>query len=259
MSNLKNINSSLINLQNYFKLINLPCESGGRSDSFVYSTYDNKYIIKTIKNSEAKLFLNKFLPSYLSRVHSSSSRLSRIYGAFKVYPQKQYVIIMENILYNKDKSLIFDIKGSKLDREIKNILDPKNPPLGTVMKDINFIKLGYRFDIEDSVKKTIVENLIDDFSVLKNAGIMDYSILLGIYKETTKDEEDEMNRYSMKMKNGDVVSIGVIDLFQIYNLSKFSEKTVKGVLNKKEDISSMNPEDYYMRICQFTRAIFFYE
>ncbi|OMJ93156.1 hypothetical protein SteCoe_3977 [Stentor coeruleus] len=256
VSNLENINSSLINLQNYFKLVNLLCEQGGRSDSFIYSTYDNKFIIKTIKKSEAKLFLNRFLPTYLSRVHNSSSKLSRIYGAFKVYPQKQYVILMENILYNKDKSLIFDIKGSKLDREVKNILDPKNPPVGTIMKDINFIKFEYRFDIENIVKESIIESLIQDFLVLKDAGIMDYSILLGICKEIQHEEEVELNRYSLKMKNGDIVSIGIIDLLQVYNLSKFSEKSVKAIFNKKENISSANPEDYFMRICQFTREIF---
>lgn len=83
---------------------------------------------------------------------------------------------------------------------------------------------------------------------------MDYSVLLGICDEYTDGEK--LNRYTEKTLTGEIVSIGVIDLFQEYKLPKVSKTAVKSVFNKKEEISSANPQNYYERICRFILGIF---
>ncbi|OMJ65132.1 hypothetical protein SteCoe_39153 [Stentor coeruleus] len=253
-SSCESIYDSLINPLNYYKIINFISEKGGRSGSFVFSTFDEKFIIKTITSNEAKVFLFKLLDGYIERIKlCPQSRLARIYGVFKVLPLKQYVIIMENILHSKDKSYIFDLKGSKVDREVK-FDDTLCPPKGVILKDLNFQQLGYKLAICQDKAEHLIKNLSDDFYVLKEAGIMDYSILLGVCDEFSDDEK--LNRYSEKTLTGEIISLGIIDLFQEYNLSKVSETAVKSVFNKKSEISSTNPQVYYERICKFVISIF---
>lgn len=247
--------SSLIDPKNYEKIVNMKSEQGGRSNSFVFLTADEKLIIKTINKHELKVFISKVLKDYSERVLTvSGSRLSRIFGAFKLKALKLNFIVIENVLHRKDFSYVFDLKGSKVDREVKGIFDCKNPPTGTVLKDVNFLNLNYKLDIPEITKQSILNTLIQDFLMLKELGIMDYSVLLGICIacETTQ----KLNRYSFISTDGLVISIGIIDFFQEYNLGKVGEKAVKSMFNKQKDISSMNPTDYFLRITNFLTETF---
>ena len=82
---------------------------------------------------------------------------------------------------------------------------------------------------------------------------MDYSIILCFCKDYNLQE---MNRVSFKENTGDVVTLAVIDIFQAYDLSKFGETTVKSIFNKKQDVSSVNPEFYFQRLVGFLDMIF---
>ena len=249
------INSTLKDPENFKKIVNIQCEQGGRSASFVFLTADEKLVIKTITKHERKVFIEKMLETYSNRVLSTpESRLSRIFGAFKLKGLKLNFIILENILPNKGFSYIFDLKGSKVDREVKGIADPKNPPVGVVLKDVNFINLGYHLRLGDESGNLLVKVLTEDFMLLKDLGIMDYSVLLGICVDC--DSPGGNNRYSVIGSEGFIISIGVIDFFQEYNFGKVGEKTVKSMFNKKEDISSTNPAEYFMRLTSFISEIF---
>lgn len=159
---------------------------------------------------------------------------------------------MENILYKKDESLVFDLKGSRLSRKVKGITNPLNPPKSVVLKDINFEEYCYEINLQEQVKKSIAKVLKNDFLVLKNLKIMDYSMLLAICDK----KDQELNRFSIEDNSGQVLSIGIIDFFQEYNLKKVGEKAMKSVLNKTKDISTVSPEDYYKRICDYVDTIF---
>ena len=161
---------------------------------------------------------------------------------------------MENILHQKDSSFIFDLKGSKVDRLVKGIKDPKNPPVGVVLKDVNFSLLNYKLKLSTKENEEIIKALSEDFDILRKMGIMDYSVLLGICVECEK--KVKLNRYSYVNDDGFVISVGIIDFFQEYNLSKVGEKTVKSVFNKSEDISSTNPDDYFSRIIRMVLEVF---
>ena len=195
------------------------------------------------------------LSKYLDRIQNfSDSKLVRILGIFKVNPMKQNLIIMENLLVNKNDCIIFDLKGSKVARLVKGIDDPKYPPMGCILKDINFLLYDKKIELNRESKQNLTNALQLDFDLLRKCGVIDYSILLGIY-ENDKNLETRA-RSILVADDGTRFSLGIIDIFQEYNFMKASEKTLKTVFNKKEDISIATPSDYFNRICELSLKIF---
>lgn len=100
---------------------------GGRSGSFVTATWDDKYIIKTMSQSEVTL-LTEMLDEYVDHIRSNAgSLLTRYMGLFQVAMnngQKPVpFVVMENVLV-KTAGLrvqeIYDLKGSYVDRQSIN-------------------------------------------------------------------------------------------------------------------------------------------
>ena len=59
-------------------------EASGKSGSFFFFSHDNKFIIKTMKDDELKLFI-KMLPEYFVHLKTYKySLLARFYGVYKV-------------------------------------------------------------------------------------------------------------------------------------------------------------------------------
>lgn len=62
-------------------------EGAGKSGSFFFFTHDDKFIIKTMRAGEFKIFL-KFLPQYVEHfVKNPTSLLAKIFGVFTVHRQ----------------------------------------------------------------------------------------------------------------------------------------------------------------------------
>ena len=247
--------NSLISPYNYRKLISLIREEGGRSEAFIFVTADQKFIIKTISKADKRQFISKMAVKYFERIENcSESKLVRILGIFKIKPMKQNLIIMENLLVNKEKCVIFDLKGSKVSRLVKGIEDPQLPPLGRVLKDTNFLQYGNKIRLSEEIRVILLQTLQKDFEFLRDCGVIDYSILLGIY---VKRIDEKLSRKPLPIaEDGTQFTLGIIDIFQEYNFLKASEKTIKTIFNKKEDISIATPLDYYNRILEFTFSVF---
>jgi 1-phosphatidylinositol-4-phosphate 5-kinase len=59
-------------------------ESAGKSGSFFFFSHDKKFLLKTMNDSEMKVF-KEMLPQYLNHLHKNKdSLLARIYGIFTV-------------------------------------------------------------------------------------------------------------------------------------------------------------------------------
>ena len=59
-------------------------EGAGKSGSFFFATYDSKYLIKTMKSSEKKAFLD-ILDNYVLHLRRNpDSLITRIYGIFTI-------------------------------------------------------------------------------------------------------------------------------------------------------------------------------
>ena len=111
-------------------------EGAGKSGSFFFFSYDRKFIIKTMTNSELD-----YLLSILSEVschfkENPNSLLSKIFGVFTVKTDatnEVHLMLMENTLQLKNPDglkYIFDLKGSMVSRKVKGSVTPS-----TTLKD----------------------------------------------------------------------------------------------------------------------------
>lgn len=222
---------------------------GGSSPAFIFTTFDEKFVIKTINNSERRLFLN-ILNKYTERIFGcSESRLIRILGLFKLLPENQDFIIMENIIPGKDKAYIFDLKGSLIDRRVSISSEKK---VGLVLKDQNFLEENLKIMMDTEWVNNMTKVLEDDFEMLRVENIMDYSLLVAFYTE----KPEKQNRYLISGTQGSY-SLGVIDILQEYNFTKISEEKFKKMYKKNNSMLSVaEPIVYYLRIIEFLKVLF---
>ena len=120
-------------------------EASGASGSFFFFSEDKKFIVKTMTVSEMKFFEETFGKAYFSHLSKNrNSMIARIYGIFKVKIrgiQEVNLMLMGHTLQIKsDEHLerIFDIKGSKVKREVHLSKQTKNTK---TLKDVNFLTL----------------------------------------------------------------------------------------------------------------------
>lgn len=119
-------------------------ESQGKSGSFFFFSHDKKFLIKTMNDSELKIFM-KSLPDYFELLQQNpNSLIARIYGVFKVKMEDIVpvnLLLMAHTLRCESSSLIdfvFDLKGSVVNREVK--MSPKIKNTST-LKDINLQRI----------------------------------------------------------------------------------------------------------------------
>ena len=116
-------------------------ESAGKSGSFFFFSFDKKFLIKTMNNSELEVF-RKALPKYLLFLKQNpNSLIARIYGVFSVQMEDivpVHLLLMANSAQTgKNIENIFDLKGSIINREVK----PQDIRPGGTLKDVNLLNL----------------------------------------------------------------------------------------------------------------------
>ncbi|OMJ72218.1 hypothetical protein SteCoe_29393 [Stentor coeruleus] len=224
-------------------------QEGGGSDAFIFTTYDEKFVVKTVTSKEKRVFI-RMSERYGQRIFDcKESKLIRILGLFKVMPGNVNFIIMENAIPNKDKAIIFDLKGSLIDRVVGNSLGIAR---GIILKDQNFVESNLKVGLSECALEHIKKVIKEDFDLLRKEKVMDYSLLLAFYDGDGK----KFNRYSLQTGKY-MCNIAIIDILQEYNLSKMSEKKLKSIYKKNPDkMSVAEPNTYYNRILWFTMDIF---
>lgn len=216
--------------------------SGGSSGSFLFETTDKKYILKTISDQEKNLMI-EILPAYFKRFSECAETfLVKIIGLFTIFPENLNVLLMENIMLDRENLVIFDLKGSLADR---NVYIDFFPIAGKVLKDQNFLESKIKIKCCNT---GIIERLIEDFEVLSKYSIMDYSLIIGIPIDKVRNSEEII------MSND--IKIGIIDILQKYNLKKMYEKSLKSIIHNPKEISSVEPAAYLHRIKEFLSEIF---
>ena len=159
-------------------------EGAGASGSFFFFSHNKRFIIKTMSDSELKMFLG-ILPYYeLHLKENKESLLSRIYGVYTIRMKGLatiHLMLMANTLNFRDPkriTRIFDIKGSYVAREVK--YNAKTKPT-TTLKDMDFLKVQadddlFNFMPEDM--RNLRKACQADVNFMERHGIMDYSLLL---------------------------------------------------------------------------------
>lgn len=233
--------NSFLSKENIFKLKNLEGLDGGRSDAFIFMTSDEKFMIKVLTKQDKKVFL-KILPEYFRRIESGS-KLVKIFGLFNLRKEKINFILMENLTPDRKNNVIFDLKGSFLNRrtQIKSF-----PVTDIVLKDSNFNDSKIKIKLEN---KNILHELTQDFEFLYKFDIIDYSLILGIPQKSIEPGKETIS--------SEFISIGIVDIFQVYNLKKVAEKKMKSIIHDPREISSTDPKSYCERIIKFVQDYVF--
>jgi len=212
----------------------------------VFITSDQKYVIKVISKHEKSVFTQMLLGPYMNRILAcTESKLVRILGLFQLKPSKIYFMIMENTAVLTEDCERYDLKGSTVDRQVNDIESRKS-----ILKDLNFLNTGVKVKLPPDTYKSLISTLTEDFKVLKNVGIMDYSLYLVCHPHASN------HIYPHYIVSN--CSVSVIDLFQLYDSQKAVERCLKIYVRcvKKHSLSSVSSNEYFQRILDFLPSVF---
>ncbi|RZC56559.1 hypothetical protein C5167_015418 [Papaver somniferum] len=152
----------------------------GKSGKLLYLSHDDRFVVKTIRKTEKKALL-AMLPKYVDHVQTfGSTLLTKFYGLHVVRPvggTKIYFVVMGNILQT-DLYLHrrFDLKGSSQGRSMNKVTIDE----ATTFKDHD---LNLTFFLNPLTRHRLFTQIKKDCKFLEEAGIMGYSLLLGIHIE----------------------------------------------------------------------------
>lgn len=220
---------------------------GGKSKAFFAKTMDDRFIIKQIKKAELDSFL-KFAPDYFKHItHSlstgSQTCLAKILGIYQVRLPKNGkemkidLMVMENLLFGRNVTRTYDLKGAVFSRYISDINDPEK-----VLLDQNFVE-DMRISpiyIGGRTKHLLQRAIWNDTSFLNAINVMDYSLLVGVDKKKQH------------------LVFGIIDYLRQYTWDKQLETWVKVslVVPKNSLPTIISPKEYKKRFRKFMSRYF---
>ena len=248
--------------------------SGGRGSNCIFSTWDKRFIIKTVNITERKILVEKMIVDYHCLMKESRSLLSRVYGVFKIELKDKgtiNVIIQRNMndLPMHTKLLTFDIKGSTVDRQSISKDDMKlnkqdllNKYKNIVLKDIDLGIIDMKFILNFSDWQKITSIIDSDSMFLQNYEVTDYSLLIFVHKYRKEDaiKYKDCSRIITSKDNKYIFNFSIIDYLGPFNFEKKGEKLAKelvGYIKKLKDtnFSVLDPNRYAKRFRNFAKRI----
>ncbi|XP_073048299.1 1-phosphatidylinositol-3-phosphate 5-kinase FAB1B-like [Primulina eburnea] len=215
---------------------------GGKSNVFFAKTLDDRFIIKQVTKTELESFI-KFAPGYFKYLSESirsgsPTCLAKILGIYQVTSKhlkggkesKMDVLVMENLLFGRNLTRLYDLKGSSRSR-----YNPDSSGSNKVLLDQNLIEAMPTSPIfvGNKAKRLLERAVWNDTSFLASVDVMDYSLLVGV------DEEKHE------------LVLGIIDFMRQYTWDKHLETWVKtsGFLGGPKNASPtvISPKQYKRR------------
>ncbi|CAF3415746.1 unnamed protein product [Rotaria sp. Silwood1] len=212
----------------------------GRSGSQMYKTADDVYIIKTVRDHEAKLLIRILSGLYLYYSHTPSL-MTRYVGLYSVnmgskLASEIYCIVMLNNLPSfLDINEIYDLKGSKFGRYSSVDLPVKRLK---ALKDLDFeLFYPYGIRIPHDIYRRLRLTLESDICELRKMMITDFSLILGVYQLDEHIQNKKNNEQTLKLRPKP--QLGLSALFAATNIDRtlFESSKVNGT-NKTENISN---------------------
>eukprot|EP00850_Spirogloea_muscicola_P003685 SM000015S01185 [mRNA] locus=s15:293391:303876:+ [translate_table: standard] len=165
---------------------------GGRSNVYFAKTVDDRFVVKQVTRTELLSFL-EFAPNYFKYFSDalksgSPTCLAKILGVYQVVVRsakggkeaRMDVVVMENLLYSRRISRLYDLKGSTRSRYNAH-------PTGKnkVLLDENLLEAMPTSPIfVGSKAKRLLERAVwNDTAFLAGVHVMDYSLLVGVDEE----------------------------------------------------------------------------
>ncbi|KAM6452739.1 phosphatidylinositol 5-phosphate 4-kinase type-2 alpha isoform 1-T1 [Liasis olivaceus] len=166
-------------------------DSPARSGARFHSSYDKRYVIKTITSEDVAEMHNilKKYHQYIVECHGNTL-LPQFLGMYRLTVDgvEVYMIVTRNVfshrlsVYRK-----YDLKGSTVAREASDKEKAKELP---TFKDNDFINDGQKIYIDEANKKMFLEKLKKDVEFLAQLKLMDYSLLVGIHDVERAEQEE---------------------------------------------------------------------
>ena len=209
---------------------------GGKTKSLFLKTLDNRFYIKSLQEVELKAF-TKFAPDYFAFMshtlfHGVPSVIAKMFGLFQVIVKNPatgmdfnyYLLVMENLFYERNPTRRFDLKGSMRNRKIQSTGQPDE-----VLLDENLVETIFESPlfVREHARKLVQASVWNDTMWLCKQNVMDYSLMAGF-----DDERKEL-------------IIGIIDCIRTYTWDKKLESWIKDRGKNKPTITS--PKDYRNR------------
>ncbi|CAH1132979.1 unnamed protein product [Ceutorhynchus assimilis] len=222
---------------------------GGKSGSNFAKTSDDRFILKDMPRAEVQIFLessaNYF--SYMQKCYSTMqpTLLGKIVGIYQIIYKnnsnvtRSYLLVMENLFYNRDVSQKFDLKGSMRNR----LVVPDNQDGEIVLLDENLLKMtcDNPLYVLPHSKEVLLAAIQNDTEFLSTQSVMDYSLLVGL---DTKNKE---------------LVLGIIDYIRTFTWDKKLETMVKrsGILGGQGKLPTIiSPEEYQKRFIEAMHKYF---
>ncbi|XP_023632730.1 putative 1-phosphatidylinositol-3-phosphate 5-kinase FAB1C [Capsella rubella] len=186
---------------------------GGKSNAYFAKSVDDKLVVKEVVKSELRFFKKKFGDDYFKYViealkSGTPTCMVNIIGIFQVSVKghnqtKGYYMVMKNVFYDRHISKVYDLKGSERARFNSDTSGPNK-----VLLDMNLLEEELCF-VDRTYKRFMLQAIWNDTLFLSKAGVMDYSLLVGLDEERRE------------------LSIGIIDYLREYSLARKIESAAK--------------------------------
>lgn len=209
---------------------------GGKTKSLFLKTLDDRFVLKSLSAVEVNAFF-KLAPEYFFFIHQNlftqlPSVIAKIFGLFQVTIRNPannmefnwFMIVMENLFYDRHTNRRFDLKGSMRNRKIQSTGEKDEVLLDENLVDIIFEKPIF---VREHTMKTLKNSVYNDTLFLSKQNVMDYSLMAGF-----DDESRE-------------IVVGIIDTIRTYTWDKKLETWIKDRGKNKPTVTS--PKDYRNR------------
>ena len=150
--------------ENLAKLGSIKKASGGRSEATIFFTNDNNFVVKTISRKERNYFIG-FAKKYRECIEKESC-LVRIIAIFRLTPMNTDYIVMENTAIQNKNAILFDIKGSVVNRWVDVELQNETSSQGIVLKDLNMIRGNYKIEVGKKESERLMKMIRNDLDFL---------------------------------------------------------------------------------------------
>ncbi|KAJ5748617.1 uncharacterized protein N7511_010313 [Penicillium nucicola] len=191
---------------------------GGKTKSLFLKTLDDRFILKSLSPIETQAFL-KFAPAYFQIMsealfHELPSAIAKMFGFYQVIIKNPvtgtefnwYLLLMENLFYDRVPTRIFDLKGSMRNRKVQSTGERDE-----VLLDENMVDFIYETPLfaREHSKKLLGQSVWNDTLFLGRQDVMDYSLMVAI--DESRDE----------------LVVGIIDCIRTYTWDKKLESWIK--------------------------------
>ena len=209
---------------------------GGKTKSVFLKTLDDRLVLKSLSHVETQTFL-RFAPSYFEFMgsalfHELPSCIAKMLGFYQITIKNPatsvefnwFVLVMENLFYDRSRTRTFDLKGSMRNRRIQSTGEQDE-----VLLDENMVEFIYEtplFSREHS-KRLLGSSIWNDTLFLGSQNVMDYSLMIAV---------DEGRKELV---------VGIIDCIRTYTWDKKLESWMKDRGKNRPTVTS--PQEYKKR------------